>query len=103
VGEFLPWLLLGLHLALLIHPKSSRRIWTIDQYTVFVNEDGLSRLGDWIVQQRETNLVNKYKAAKKTIRECQVPIPELRSQWDAQKAAETSIRSCMFTWADTSA
>ncbi|KAJ7806468.1 hypothetical protein B0H14DRAFT_2381896, partial [Mycena olivaceomarginata] len=70
-----------------------RHIWTIDQYTVFVNEDGLNRLGDWIVRQRETNLPKKYKAATKTIPECGVPVTELRSQWAAQKAAETSIRA----------
>ncbi|KAJ7823942.1 hypothetical protein B0H14DRAFT_3875017 [Mycena olivaceomarginata] len=80
-----------------------RHIWTIDQYTAFVNEDGLNRLGDWIVRQRETNLPKKYKAATKTIRECGVPVTEFRSQWAAQKAAETSIRACKFRLADPSA
>ncbi|KAJ7878978.1 hypothetical protein B0H14DRAFT_3774904 [Mycena olivaceomarginata] len=80
-------------IAITRHQWNSRRIWTIDQYTVFVNEDGLNRLGDWIARQRETNLPKKYKAAMKTIRECRVPVPELRSQWAAQKAAETSIRA----------
>jgi hypothetical protein len=58
---------------------------------MFVNEDGRDRLGDWILRQWDTNLPNKYKAATKTIQECCVPVPELTSQWQAQKAAETSI------------
>ncbi|KAJ7871711.1 hypothetical protein B0H14DRAFT_2502920 [Mycena olivaceomarginata] len=74
------------------HQWNSRRIWMLDQYAAFVNEDGCNRLGDWILRQKDKNLPAKYKAATKVLRQCRVPINELRSQWEAQKAAQTSFR-----------
>ncbi|KAJ7930369.1 hypothetical protein B0H13DRAFT_1595390 [Mycena leptocephala] len=75
------------------HQWNSRRIWMIDQYTMFVNQDGREYLGDWIGQQTAKNLTSKYNAAVKVIRQCGVPVDELCHQWDLQKAAQTSI-SC---------
>ncbi|KAJ7791385.1 hypothetical protein B0H14DRAFT_3566896 [Mycena olivaceomarginata] len=71
--------------------QNSRRIWMLDQYAVFVNEDGCSSLGDWILRQREKNITKKSNAAMKVIQECRVSVEELRCQWELQKAAQTSI------------
>ena len=68
----------------------------IDQYAAFVNEDGRDSLGDWIERQRDKNLASKSKAAAKVIKECRVPVDELRHQWKEQKAAQTSIRARKF-------
>ncbi|KAJ7435827.1 hypothetical protein FB451DRAFT_1461458 [Mycena latifolia] len=72
---------------------NSRRIWMIDQYTAFVNEEGRSNLGSWIHRQEHRNLTRKRRAAKKVLAECGVSIEELRRNWAEQKAAQTSIRS----------
>ncbi|KAJ7840589.1 hypothetical protein B0H14DRAFT_3457948 [Mycena olivaceomarginata] len=72
---------------------NSRRIWTIDQYTSFINQEGLDGLGTWLTRQLLKNLPKKRKAAAKTLRDCGVPEAELREQWEAQKAAQTSARS----------
>lgn len=65
----------------------------IDQYAMFVNEDGRSSLGDWIKRQREKNLFTKYNQAKKVIRQCGIHVNELRHEWEQQKAAQKSIRA----------
>ncbi|KAJ6522075.1 hypothetical protein DFH09DRAFT_938576 [Mycena vulgaris] len=72
---------------------NSRRIWMIDQYAAFVNEEGQDNLGSWIHRQEHKNLVKKRMAATKVLRECGVPEAELRRNWEAQKAAQTSLRS----------
>ncbi|KAJ7790856.1 hypothetical protein B0H14DRAFT_2396104 [Mycena olivaceomarginata] len=72
---------------------NSRRIWTIDQYTSFVNQEGLDGLGGWLHRQLGKNLPKKRQAAAKTLSECGVPEAELREQWQAQKLAQTSARS----------
>ncbi|KAJ7454650.1 hypothetical protein FB451DRAFT_1517175, partial [Mycena latifolia] len=72
---------------------NSRRIWMIDQYTAFVNEEGRSNLGSWIHRQEHRNLTRKRRAANKVLAECGVSIEELRRNWAEQKAAQTSIRS----------
>jgi hypothetical protein len=35
----------------------------------------------------------KHRAALKTLQECRIPVQELRAEWAAQKAAQTSIRA----------
>ncbi|KAF7293403.1 hypothetical protein MIND_01117300 [Mycena indigotica] len=70
---------------------NSRRIWTIDQYVAFVNEDGFYNLGNWIVRQ-DKNCANKYKAARMTLLRSGVPISELRTEWEAQRLAQSAIR-----------
>ncbi|KAJ7735882.1 hypothetical protein B0H14DRAFT_2639072 [Mycena olivaceomarginata] len=72
---------------------NSRQVWTIDQYTSFVNQEGLSSLGAWLHRQQTKNLTKKHRAAEKTLAECGVPEAELRVQWAAQRAAQTSARS----------
>ncbi|KAJ7490764.1 hypothetical protein FB451DRAFT_1124335 [Mycena latifolia] len=72
---------------------NSRRIWMIDQYAAFVNEEGRDNLGGWIERQEHRNLAKKRKAANKVLRECGIPVAELRRNWEEQKAAQTSIRS----------
>lgn len=69
----------------------------IDQYTMFVNQDGWDNLGDWIGRQTANNLTGKYNAVAKVIWQCGVPVNELRHQWDLQKAVQTSIRARKFT------
>ncbi|KAJ7463706.1 hypothetical protein FB451DRAFT_1139435 [Mycena latifolia] len=72
---------------------NSRRIWMIDQYIAFVNEEGRSNLGSWIHRQEHRNLTRKRRAANKVLAECGVSIEELRRNWAEQKAVQTSIRS----------
>ncbi|KAJ7716595.1 hypothetical protein DFH07DRAFT_762398 [Mycena maculata] len=74
------------------HQWKSRRIWTLDQYMAFVNDEGRDGLGAWIERQRK-NLTKKQSGALKVLRECRIPESELRLQWQAQKAAQTSVRS----------
>ncbi|KAJ7625173.1 hypothetical protein B0H17DRAFT_1218864 [Mycena rosella] len=73
--------------------ENSCRIWMIDQYTAFVNEEGRDNLGSWIHRQEHKNLVKKRTVANKVLRDCGVPVAELRRNWEEQKAAQTSIRS----------
>ncbi|KAJ7168055.1 hypothetical protein B0H12DRAFT_1040625, partial [Mycena haematopus] len=72
---------------------NSRRIWTLDQYTSFVNDDGRDNLGAWIIRQQTKNVARKQSSAVKLLRECRVPEAELRQQWAEQKAAQRSLRS----------
>ncbi|KAJ7802891.1 hypothetical protein B0H14DRAFT_3488023 [Mycena olivaceomarginata] len=51
---------------------NSRRIWTIDQYTSFINQEGLDGLGAWLTRQLLKNLPKKRKAAAKTLRDCDI-------------------------------
>ncbi|KAJ6462576.1 hypothetical protein C8R45DRAFT_841653 [Mycena sanguinolenta] len=72
---------------------NSRRIWMIDTYISFVNEEGLENLGSWLQRQEERNLAPKLVAAQRVLRECRVPEWELRREWAAQKEMQTSVRA----------
>ncbi|KAJ7723854.1 hypothetical protein DFH07DRAFT_759343 [Mycena maculata] len=74
------------------HQWKSRRIWTLDQYIAFVNDEGCDSLGTWIERQRK-NLTKKQGGALKVLQDCQIPESELRLQWQAQKEAQTSVQS----------
>ncbi|KAJ6533961.1 hypothetical protein DFH09DRAFT_1405699 [Mycena vulgaris] len=69
----------------------TRNQWTSMLHSV--NEEGRDNLGSWIHRQEHKNLVKKRMAATKVLRECGVPEAELRRNWEAQKAAQTSLRS----------
>ncbi|KAF7290656.1 hypothetical protein MIND_01305900 [Mycena indigotica] len=71
---------------------NSRRIWTIDQYVAFVNEDGFYNLGNWIVRQESKNYASKFKTARANLIRAGVPISELQTEWEAQRASQTSLR-----------
>jgi hypothetical protein len=73
--------------------QNSRRIWMIDQYANFVSAEGREGLGNWIHRQQRKNMTPKHRAALKTLQECRIPVQELRAEWAAQKAAQTSIRA----------
>ncbi|KAJ6629851.1 hypothetical protein B0H10DRAFT_1939485 [Mycena sp. CBHHK59/15] len=72
---------------------NSRRIWMIDQYAAFVGEEGRDNLGNWIKRQQDKNIPKKRDTALQIFRECRVSVPELRQNWEAQKAAQTSLRA----------
>ncbi|KAJ6585213.1 hypothetical protein B0H19DRAFT_1250090 [Mycena capillaripes] len=72
---------------------NSRRIWMIDLYMSFVNAEGLANIGTWLERQEEKNLVPKLANARRMIRDCRVSLSELRSEWAAQKAAQSSVRT----------
>ncbi|KAJ7745942.1 hypothetical protein DFH07DRAFT_748628, partial [Mycena maculata] len=74
------------------HQWKSRRIWTLDQYIAFINDEGRVSLGVWIGRQQK-NLTKKQEGALKVLRDCQIPESELRRQWQAQKEAQISVRS----------
>ncbi|KAJ7050064.1 hypothetical protein C8F01DRAFT_1068234 [Mycena amicta] len=69
---------------------NSRRIWTLEKYGEFVNEDGIYHLGDWLVRQQTQNLRKRWSKANATLLCCGVPLDELRRQWEDQKQAQTS-------------
>ncbi|KAJ7323508.1 hypothetical protein DFH08DRAFT_817537 [Mycena albidolilacea] len=74
------------------HQWNSQRIWTIDQYIAFINDEGRDGLGGWIARQQK-NLEKKEDTCLKVLADCRVPETELRRQWKEQKAAQTSARS----------
>ena len=76
--------------------QNSRRIWTIDQYTAFINEEGRYSLGDWIHRQQTKNLPKKHRAAVDVLQHCGVAVSELRRQWEDQKTAQMSVRRRML-------
>ncbi|KAJ7502581.1 hypothetical protein B0H11DRAFT_1712541 [Mycena galericulata] len=72
---------------------NSRRIWMIDLYMSFVNAEGLTNLGAWLQRQQEKNIAPKLASASRILRDCRVPVSELRRQWVAQKTAQSSVRA----------
>ncbi|KAJ7050263.1 hypothetical protein C8F01DRAFT_1035389 [Mycena amicta] len=72
---------------------NSRRIWTLEKYGEFVNEDGIYHLGDWLVRQQTQNLRKCWSKANATLLCCGVPVDELCRQWEDQKQAQTSAPS----------
>jgi hypothetical protein len=74
--------------------QNSQRIWMIDQYAAFVSAKGRAGLGNWIHRQQHKNVTPNYRAAMATLQDCQIPVRELRVQWEAQRLAQTSIHAC---------
>ncbi|CAK5281201.1 unnamed protein product [Mycena citricolor] len=72
---------------------ASRRIWMIDQYVGFVNEDGLIELGAWQERQSTVNLFKKASAARAALVLGSISETDLRKHWEDQKNAQTSVRS----------
>ncbi|KAJ7841963.1 hypothetical protein B0H13DRAFT_2205233 [Mycena leptocephala] len=72
---------------------NSRRIWMIDLYMSFINAEGVTNLGTWLERQQEKNVEPKLANARRTLRDCRVPVSELRNEWAAQKAAQSSVRA----------
>ena len=62
----------------------------IDLYMSFLNTEGLTNLGTWLERQEEKNLAPRLATAKRTLRDCRVPLSELRSEW----AAQSSVHAC---------
>ncbi|KAJ7916234.1 hypothetical protein B0H13DRAFT_2231663 [Mycena leptocephala] len=73
--------------------QNSRRIWMIDLYMLFINAEGLTNLGTWLQRQEAKNIAPRLANARKMLRDCCVPPSELRSEWAAQKAAQSSLRA----------
>ncbi|KAJ7275583.1 hypothetical protein B0H12DRAFT_1228041 [Mycena haematopus] len=71
---------------------ASRRIWMIDRFGMFLNEENQENLGAWIERQ-QNKMERKHRSSVRTLRECRVPEAELRNQWRDQKQAQSSIRS----------
>jgi hypothetical protein len=61
----------------------------VDLYMSFVNAEGRTNLGTWLQRQEAKNLAPRLANARKTLQDCRVPQPELRSQW----AAQSSVRA----------
>ncbi|KAJ7344058.1 hypothetical protein DFH08DRAFT_810591 [Mycena albidolilacea] len=72
----------------------TRTQW-VDQYNLFVNQEGVEGLGAWLKRQETKNLIKKRKTAIETLIQCSVSEAELRLQWAAQKKAQTSVHSCV--------
>jgi hypothetical protein len=65
----------------------------IDRLTHSVVVTGRNDLGDWL--KRKMKKVQEYRDdAQKKLDDLKVPINELRSHWDQQIKAQSSIRSC---------
>jgi hypothetical protein len=80
--------------------QRSRRIWLIDRQAAFIGAELRDDLGNWI-RRRLTKGVNAQSdKARETIRDCGVPISELREQWDLQRDSQLSLRSRKHTIID---
>ncbi|KAJ7827440.1 hypothetical protein B0H13DRAFT_1917602 [Mycena leptocephala] len=66
--------------------QNSRRIWMIDLYMSFINAEASPISVPGCSARRLAK-------ATKMLRDCRVPTAELRSEWAAQKVAQSSIRA----------
>ncbi|TEB16313.1 hypothetical protein FA13DRAFT_1650797, partial [Coprinellus micaceus] len=74
------------------HSHRQKRLHMIDRLTHSVAVTGRNDLGDWL--RRKMKKVQEHRSeAQKKLDDMKVPINELRSHWDEQLKAQSSIRS----------
>ena len=64
----------------------------LDQQARSIGAELWDDLGDWIRCRLKT-IATEESEAQKILSKCGVPVNELRSQWQLQKAAQLSIRA----------
>ena len=62
----------------------------LDRQSAFIGEDDRKQLGDWS-RRRLKSVIAKEEQARKQLADCGIPINELRSHWEEQRAAQLSV------------
>ncbi|KIK11678.1 hypothetical protein PISMIDRAFT_19325 [Pisolithus microcarpus 441] len=70
-----------------------RRIWLIDRQAAAVGYKMRQDLGAWLKRQMKKGIEAQGSAAEEVLASCDVPVPELQSQWAKQREAQLSIRA----------
>ncbi|TFK54454.1 hypothetical protein OE88DRAFT_1624486 [Heliocybe sulcata] len=71
----------------------SRRIWLLDRQAGAIGDELRDDLGDFLKRRLSRGVQRQGEEAKRTLEECGIPLPELRRQWEMQRAAQLSIRA----------
>lgn len=64
----------------------------LDRQSAFIGEDDRKQLGDWS-RRRLKSVITKEDEARKQLANCGIPLNELRSHWEEQRAAQLSVRA----------
>jgi hypothetical protein len=60
-----------------------------------IAEEHRDQLGDWITRRLKKGAQQNLRQMSINIRQCNVPLQELREQWDAQRKSQLSVRARM--------
>jgi hypothetical protein len=60
-----------------------------------IAEEHRDQLGDWITRRLKKGAEQNLRQMSINIRQCNVPLQELREQWDAQRKSQLSVRARM--------
>ena len=73
--------------------QHARRVWLIDRQAMSIAEEHRDQLGDWIARRLQKGVEQNLKQMSINVKQCNVPLQELREQWDAQRKSQLSIRA----------
>ncbi|KAI0710611.1 hypothetical protein C8Q76DRAFT_624385 [Earliella scabrosa] len=71
----------------------SRRIWYLDRHADAVNATAREDLGNWHRSRLKNGVEARSATANKELEELGIALPELRQQWQLQRAAQLSLRN----------
>ena len=83
--------------------QRSRRIWYLDRHAESVNAIAREDLGSWHRSRLKNGVEARGAKADRELEEANIPLRELREQWQLQRAAQLSLRNrersitCTFT------
>lgn len=58
-----------------------------------ISEEHRDQLGDWITRRLQKGVEQTLQQMTINIRRCNVPMQELREEWDAQRKSQLSVRA----------
>ena len=58
-----------------------------------ISEEHRDQLGDWITRCLQKGVEQTLQQMTINIRRCNVPMQELREEWDAQRKSQLSVRA----------
>ncbi|KAI0701749.1 hypothetical protein C8Q76DRAFT_633393 [Earliella scabrosa] len=73
--------------------QRSRRIWYLDRHAESVNAIAREDLGSWHRSRLKNGVEARSAKADRELEEANVPLGELREQWQLQRAAQLSLRN----------
>ncbi|KAG6374455.1 hypothetical protein JVT61DRAFT_4497 [Boletus reticuloceps] len=73
--------------------QRQRRIWLIDHQASAIGHEMRQELGPWLKRRMKKGIGEQGAAAQHALDNCGISISELKSQWNAQRAAQLSIRA----------
>lgn len=76
--------------------QRSRRIWILDRHADAVNRTTREDLGIWIRNRLKNGVEARTLTAQRELAKINISKDELRKQWEAQKAAQLSVRKRKF-------